>query len=199
MSIRSHLIALLAMTVAGTAAATPPPAPERETTEVTYPRVRLVTSEGDIVVQLDRKRAPITVENFLAYAKADHYDGTIFHRVVKDFVVQTGGYGTDFEQRETREPIVNESGNGLPNWRGTIAMARHEEPHSATSQFYINLDDNDNLDPSVKRWGYCVFGEVIEGMDVVDRIGGKDTAPRREFENMPVEQVVLKDVVLLDE
>lgn len=199
MSIRNRLIALLAMLLVGTAGAATPEAPEKESEGTSYPRVRLETTEGDIVVRLDRTRAPITVENFLEYAKSGHYDGTIFHRVVEDFVIQTGGYGTDFKEKETREPIVNESGNGLRNWRGTIAMARHADPHSAASQFYVNLDDNDNLDPSIKRWGYCVFGEVIEGMDVVDRIGEKKTTPRSRFENMPVEQVVLEDVVLLDE
>jgi peptidyl-prolyl cis-trans isomerase A (cyclophilin A) len=139
------LIAALAAGAAANAADTPP-----------YPKVRVQTSQGAIVLRLDADRAPVTVRNFLQYVAAGHYDGTIFHRVMDGFVVQGGGYTAALEEKPTGEPVVNESGNGLRNLRGTIAMARTEHPHSATAQFYINLQDNLALDPSERRWGYCV-------------------------------------------
>lgn len=145
--------------------------------QMPYPAVEIVTSEGRAVIELDRPKAPITVDNFLKYVAAGHYDGTIIHRVVAEFVVQGGGYDVEFESRPTRDPIVNESGNGLSNARGTIAMARHNDPHTATSQWYVNLDDNEQLDPNRRRWGYAVFGRVVEGMEVFEKIATIETGP----------------------
>lgn len=146
-----------------------------------YPTIEIVTSEGRIVVELDRPRAPLTVANFERYVESGHYDKTVIHRVVPGFVVQGGGYDVELKERPTREPVVNESGNGLSNERGTIAMARVEEPHTATAQWYINLKDNTSLDPNRRRWGYTVFGRVVEGMDVVEKIGAVETGARGQF------------------
>jgi cyclophilin family peptidyl-prolyl cis-trans isomerase len=162
------------------------------------PEVKIVTSEGDIIVQLNSKRAPLTVKNFLEYVKDDFYGGTIFHRVVQGFVIQGGGFTTDYKQKKTRDPIPNESGNGLSNVRGTIAMAREPAPHTATAQFYINLVDNTQLNPQPDRWGYAVFGKVISGMDVVDKIAAVPTGPVGPFKkNAPKTQVIIKKVVLI--
>jgi cyclophilin family peptidyl-prolyl cis-trans isomerase len=164
----------------------------------THPKVRVTTSQGAFVLQLDAERAPLTVKNFLEYVGAAHYDGTIFHRVIAGFVVQGGGYTPDLTEKRTRDPIPNESGNGLSNKRGTIAMARTEDPHSATSQFYINLKDNLALDPSEKRWGYCVFGTVVEGMDIVDKIAAAPTGPRGEIpSDVPKEDIVVEKMELV--
>ena len=156
------------------------------------PRVRLVTSKGTIVVELDREKAPITVSNFLRYVEDGFYDGTIFHRVVPDFVIQGGGFTPDLTRKETRPPIINESNNGLSNLRGTIAMARTSDPDSATSQFYINLVDNTSLDYAPGRPGYAVFGKVIEGMDVVDAIGAVETTTRNGLNDVPVEDIIIE-------
>lgn len=138
-----------------------------------HPRLLISTSEGDIVLELDREKAPATVDNFLSYVDDGFYDGTIFHRVIKGFMAQGGGFDTDFEQKRTKAPVKNEADNGLKNKRGTIAMARTSDPHSATAQFFINTVDNGFLDfssPTPNGWGYAVFGRVVEGMDVLDRI-----------------------------
>jgi peptidyl-prolyl cis-trans isomerase B (cyclophilin B) len=152
------------------------------------PRVRLNTSLGDIVVELFPEQAPRTVDNFLLYTNDGFYDRTLIHRVVPEFVIQGGGYDAEtWEEKPTRRPIRNEANNGLKNSRGTVAMARTANPHSAASQFFINLDDNDNLDHSAKTldgWGYCVFGRVIEGMDVADLIGA--VPAEDEFPNDPI-------------
>lgn len=140
-----------------------------------FPTVRLETSLGDIVVELNRMRAPATVNNFLAYVLDGSYDGTIFHRVMPGFVVQGGGYAADFSERPVNAPVLNESGNGLQNDLGTIAMARFDDPHSATRQFYFNLADNESLDPNSRNWGYTVFGTVLEGRDVLDAIAAVET------------------------
>jgi cyclophilin family peptidyl-prolyl cis-trans isomerase len=162
------------------------------------PKVRVQTSQGAFVVQLDAERAPITVRNFLEYVESGHYEGTIFHRVIAGFVVQGGGVTPELAEKRTRDPIPNESGNGLSNTRGTIAMARTEDPHSATSQFYINLKDNLALNPSEKRWGYCVFGAVVEGMDVVDKIAAMPTGPRGEIpSDVPEEDIVVQKMELV--
>jgi cyclophilin family peptidyl-prolyl cis-trans isomerase len=162
------------------------------------PEVKIVTSEGDIIVQLNAKRAPLTVKNFMEYMKDDFYDGTIFHRVVQGFVIQGGGFTTDYKQKKTRDPIPNESGNGLSNLRGTIAMAGEPAPHTATAQFYINLVDNTQLDPQPERWGYAVFGRVVSGMDVVDKIASVPTGPVGPFKkNAPKTQVIIKKVILI--
>lgn len=137
------------------------------------PQVRLKTNLGDVVLKLDAAKAPVTVENFLTYVKEGHYDDTIFHRVIPNFMAQGGGYTEDFKQKPAHKPIQNEANNGLKNKRGSIAMARTPDPHSATSQFFINFVDNAFLDyksPTPQGWGYAVFGEVTEGMDVVDKM-----------------------------
>lgn len=145
------------------------------------PRVALETTHGTIVLELDAGKAPEAVSNFLAYVDSGFYEGLIFHRVIPGFMVQGGGFDTDYQQRETRAPINNESRNGLSNLRGTIAMARMGHPHSATSQFFINLADNRRLDASEYRWGYTVFGKVVDGMSVVDAIAEVATGPAGDF------------------
>ena len=156
-----------------------------------YPRVRFTTSMGTFVVELDRVNAPITVENFLEYAQDGFYDGTIFHRVIADFMIQGGGYLPGLVEKETRDPITNESDNGLSNERGTIAMARMSDADSATSQFYINVVDNTHLDGQEGQAGYTVFGEVVEGIDVVDAIAEVETESRDSFNDVPVQDVVI--------
>jgi cyclophilin family peptidyl-prolyl cis-trans isomerase len=160
-------------------------------------RVRIETSAGNIVVQLESERAPLTVKNFLQYARENHFAGTLFHRVVNGFVIQGGGYDKELKPKPTGAPIPNESGNGLINRRGTIAMARTGDPHSADSQFYINLADNVALDPKPTRWGYAVFGEVVEGMNVVDEIGHQATTTKGPMPDMPVAPVIIQKVVVL--
>lgn len=156
------------------------------------PRVALETSKGRIVVEVFPAKAPITVANFLQYVKAGFYDGVIFHRVIPDFMVQTGGFTPDMKQKPTRGQIKNESTNGLRNERGTLSMARLSEPHTASSQFFINLKDNGGLDHSPRGWGYTVFGQVVEGMDVVDAIAAVRTTTKGQHENVPVEPVTIK-------
>jgi peptidyl-prolyl cis-trans isomerase A (cyclophilin A) len=140
-----------------------------------FPTVLLETSMGNIVIELNRMRAPVTSNNFLRYVLDGAYNQTIFHRVVPGFVVQGGGYTEQVEERDTFAPIINESGNGLKNRALTVAMARYDDPHSATNQFYFNLADNESLDPNSRSWGYAVFGEVISGWDVVMAIAGVET------------------------
>ena len=158
-----------------------------------FPQVLIETSVGNVLIELDRTRAPITVNNFLAYVMAGHYDGTIFHRVIRDFVVQGGGYDIFFGERPLRPEIYNESGNGLKNQLYTIAMAREKEPHSASAQFFFNMGDNTSLDPG-KDWGYTVFGMVMEGSDVLDLIsrGQTQVHPQLGWEDVPLKPVVLK-------
>ena len=163
-------------------------------------KVRLHTSHGDIEITLDTERAPNTAENFAQYVREGHYDGTIFHRVVAEFMIQGGGYTADFKLKPTRPNIPNESGNGLSNVRGTIAMARTGDPHSADSQFFINVvnNDTDRLDPMPTKWGYAVFGKVVDGMDVVDEIAYGATGPGGPFaENVPAVPVIIEKVSLV--
>lgn len=164
-----------------------------------YPRVEFDTSLGKIVVELDRTRAPITVDNFLTYVVKGEYDNTIFHRVISDFVVQGGGLNTKLEELPAGKPIVNESGNGLTNTMGTIAMARSNEPHSATRQFYFNVTDNTALNPSKQRWGYAVFGEIIEGKTVLEAMAVVETTKNTKLNwpNVPVTPIILKTAKLL--
>jgi len=166
-----------------------------------FPTVRLETSMGDVVVELDRRRAPITVNNFLRYVLAGAYDGTIFHRVMPGFVVQGGGYTEAIEERELFPPIVNESGNGLKNMPMTIAMARYDDPHSATNQFYFNLAANASLDPNPRSWGYAVFGQVVSGQDVVEAIAGVETGYHEglDAENVPLVPVKLLSAMVLEQ
>ncbi|MCL1058276.1 peptidyl-prolyl cis-trans isomerase [Shewanella gelidimarina] len=164
-----------------------------------YPEVEFDTSMGKIVVELDRTRAPLTVDNFLTYVVKGHYDNTLFHRVIADFVVQGGGLDLNKDERPTDKPIVNESGSGLSNLTGTIAMAREAEPHSATSQFYFNIVDNEKLDPSSRRWGYAVFGEVTSGMEVLAAMALVPTEfnSKLKWPDFPIEDIVLKKATLL--
>jgi cyclophilin family peptidyl-prolyl cis-trans isomerase len=160
--------------------------------------VRVHTNLGSFVIQLETQRAPLTTANFLEYVRAGHYDGTIFHRVVGNFVIQGGGYDREFNERPTRDPIPNESGNGLSNARGTVGLARTGHPHSGTSQFYVNLVDNPMLDPQPSRWGYAVFGRVIEGMSVVDDIGAVATSEAGPFESdVPLKPIVIEKMEVL--
>jgi cyclophilin family peptidyl-prolyl cis-trans isomerase len=155
-------------------------------------RVKFETTTGQFVVELDAARAPLSTANFSQYVRDGHYDGTIFHRVVGNFVVQGGGYSPDGVEKPTRPAIPNESGNGQSNRRGTVAMARHDDPHSASSQFYVNLVDNLSLDPAPTRWGYAVLGRVIEGMDVIDKIASVATGSKAPFgDDVPMEPVVI--------
>ncbi|MGD2082831.1 MAG: peptidylprolyl isomerase [Chromatiales bacterium] len=155
--------------------------------------VTLHTNYGDIVLELDAERAPKTVDNFLGYVRDGFYDGTIFHRVIKGFMVQGGGFGPGMIPKQTGEPIENEADNGLKNEKGAIAMARTSQPHSATAQFFINVADNGFLDyPGQDGWGYCVFGRVVDGMDVVERIKGVDTGSQAGHQDVPVDDVVIE-------
>ncbi len=197
---------LLALTVAGTALAGTP-SPEGH---AVGPRVRFTTNLGTFVVELEPEKAPKTVENFLRYVRDGFYDGTVFHRVIPGFVVQGGGFTADLVQKPTRAPIPNEAANGLSNVRGTIAMARTSDPDSATAQFYINLRDNTALnrrDGTPAGAGYCVFGRVVEGMDVVDAIGrvpthtaaAKDPRSGRRYgmRDVPVKPVIIEKAEVL--
>ncbi|QFY88287.1 peptidyl-prolyl cis-trans isomerase [Magnetovirga frankeli] len=159
-------------------------------------KVLMQTSLGDISLQLDADKAPKTVENFLRYVDKGFYDGTIFHRVIYDFMIQGGGFDRDLNKKQTLAPVRNEAKNGLKNDRGSIAMARTADPHSATAQFFINHADNNNLDhPSFDGWGYTVFGKVIDGMDVVDKIAEQATEDRPGgLQNVPKKTVVIKSI-----
>ena len=197
-SVRLALGVLLA-TSAACAFAGAPPAPVSLNPPPVKPEVKFVTTEGDFIVQLDPRRAPLTVKNFLEYVRSGFYNGTIFHRVVPGFVIQGGGFTDTYKEKKTRKPIPNESGNGLSNLRGTIAMARETAPHTATSQFYINLADNTKLDPQPNRWGYAVFGKVISGMKTIDNIASVPTGPAGPFkQDAPQIPVVIQKAVLLN-
>jgi peptidyl-prolyl cis-trans isomerase B (cyclophilin B) len=155
--------------------------------------IKLHTNHGVITLELDAEKAPKTVENFIAYAQAGHYDGTIFHRVIDGFMIQGGGFEPGMKQKPTREPVENEAKNGLKNTRGTIAMARTSAPHSATAQFFINVADNGFLDyPGQDGWGYCVFGKLTEGLEVMDKIKNVKTGRSGFHQDVPVEDVVIE-------
>ena len=160
------------------------------------------TSLGDIKLELLADKAPASVENFISYAKSGSYDGTIFHRVISSFMIQGGGFTPDMEKRATREPIANEANNGLSNLRGTVAMARTNNPHSATAQFFINTQDNLNLnytgESSSRTWCYAVFGRVTEGMSVVDEIRFVETTSAPPYSNVPKVPVVIESVEIID-
>ncbi len=164
--------------------------------------ILMKTSKGDIKIELDRDKAPKTVENFLAYAKAGHYDGTIFHRVIGTFMIQGGGFDENMNQKPAPKTVENEADNGLSNERGTIAMARTSDPQSASAQFFINVNDNAFLDFRARTpqdWGYCVFGKVVDGMDVVDAIKDVPTGRHGSFQDVPVDPVTIEKVIVLDE
>ena len=158
-----------------------------------HPHVYFETTEGKIVLELEGNRAPITVRNFLSLVDSGHFDGTVFHRVMPNFMIQGGGYTPDLKDRKPENTIPNESGNGMSNAYGTIAMARTGDPHSAAAQFFINVSDNSRLDPNPNSWGYAVFGYVIEGMDVVDKIAAVQTGPGGRFKSdVPRVPIVIK-------
>lgn len=163
-----------------------------------FPQVKLETSMGVIIVELDRIRAPLTVDNFLTYVVSGEYDNTIFHRVVSEFIVQGGGYNENFELKKVNENIVNESGNGLKNEIGTIAMAKERHPHSANRQFFFNVNDNTSLDPG-RKWGYTVFGAITEGQEVVDAMAlvTTDYSDVMGWEDVPLEPIMLIKASLL--
>ena len=159
------------------------------------PRVQVVTSLGNFVVELNAERAPLTVAHFLKYVDQGQYYGTIFHRVIANFVVQGGGFDANYKLKPATFKVINESGNGLTNQRGTIGLARAQDPHGGDCQFYVNLFDNGALDPNQTRWGYAVFGRVVLGMDVVDRIGNLSTGARGPLkEDAPLQQVLIERI-----
>ena len=181
-------LSLVAWAIAGAASKVP-----------AHPYVEVVTTQGTFILQLDGKLAPLTVANFLKLVDKRFYDGLVFHRVIPGFMIQAGGYTPKLKEKEPRETVPNESGNGVSNRRGTIAMARTEEPHSAGSQFFINVVDNTRLNPGIDRWGYTVFGFVIEGMDVVDMIASAQTGPRGKFSSdVPIVPIVIKKMSRFD-
>ena len=160
------------------------------------PNVLLDTTEGEILIELYPDKAPETVANFLKYVDQGFYKNTIFHRVIKGFMIQGGGLTLKMEEKPTNAPVKNEADNGLKNDRGTIAMARTMDPHSATAQFFINLVDNDFLNhtaPTMQGWGYCVFGKVVDGMDVVDKIGKTKTGSRPPYDDVPLDSVLINE------
>jgi len=164
-------------------------------------KVQLTTSYGAITLELDTKKAPKTVENFISYVKNGHYDGTIFHRVIEDFVIQGGGLDVNMKEKTTGPPIRNEANNGLRNLFGTIAMARTPDPHSASAQFFINTTDNAFLDFSKETndgWGYCVFGKVVNGLDIVEKIEEVSTTKRSGYQDVPVEAIIIEKAVVIE-
>jgi peptidyl-prolyl cis-trans isomerase A (cyclophilin A) len=183
---RSALVLAAALTFAATGHA-----------QQAAPRVKLATSAGDIVLELDAAKAPKTVENFLQYVKDKHYDGTVFHRVIDGFMIQGGGFTADMQQKPTRAPIALEAGNGLKNDKYTVAMARTGNPNSATSQFFINVKNNDSLNaPNPDGYGYTVFGKVVAGTDVVDKIRAVQTGNKGGMQNVPLETITIQSATL---
>jgi peptidyl-prolyl cis-trans isomerase B (cyclophilin B) len=161
--------------------------------------ITLTTNHGNIVIELDHEKAPKTCENFEQYVRDGHYDGTVFHRVINNFMIQGGGFMPDMMQKPTRDPIENEAKNGLRNVTGSIAMARTSAPHSASAQFFINVKDNGFLDyPGQDGWGYCVFGKVTNGMDVIDKIKIVETTNRAGHSDVPVDPVVIEKAEITD-
>jgi peptidyl-prolyl cis-trans isomerase B (cyclophilin B) len=161
--------------------------------------IKLTTNHGDILIELDAEKAPLTCANFEQYVRDGHYDGTVFHRVINGFMIQGGGMTPDMQPKPTRAPIQNEAKNGLKNLIGSIAMARTMEPHSATSQFFINVSDNGFLDhPGQDGWGYCVFGRVVEGMEAVNAIKSVQTGNRRGHQDVPLQDVIIERAVVID-
>ncbi|MFP3563147.1 peptidylprolyl isomerase [Paraburkholderia sp. IMGN_8] len=163
--------------------------------------VELHTNHGVIKLELDAEKAPKSVENFLNYVKAGHYDNTVFHRVIDGFMIQGGGFEPGMKQKPTAEPITNEANNGLKNVNGSVAMARTNDPHSATAQFFINVNDNDFLNhssPTPQGWGYAVFGKVVEGLDIVEKIKKVKTGSKGFHQDVPVDDVVIEKAVIVD-
>lgn len=164
--------------------------------------VMMTTTVGPMTIELDADSAPKTVENFLSYVAGGFYDGTIFHRVIDNFMIQGGGFTADMEQKSTQAPIENEANNGLKNQRGTIAMARTQDPHSATAQFFINVQDNDFLNhtgENMQGWGYAVFGKVTDGDDVLDKIRAVQTGSQAGHQDVPVEPIIIESVAIISD
>jgi peptidyl-prolyl cis-trans isomerase B (cyclophilin B) len=193
--------ASLTLATAGAAYAAPSTTHQGKPAMSTSPKVKLHTNMGDIVIALDAEKAPKTVENFLSYVNEGFYDGTIFHRVINNFMIQGGGFEPGMKQKPTHAPIDNEANNGLKNDRYTVAMARTADPHSATAQFFINVADNDFLNftaPTPNGWGYAVFGKVVEGTDVVDHIKAVKTGNKGFHQDVPVEDVVIEKASVVE-
>ncbi|HTB89506.1 MAG TPA: peptidylprolyl isomerase [Steroidobacteraceae bacterium] len=168
-----------------------PKAPAKPASAVSAPRLQVFTSMGNFTIELNPERAPLTVTNILAYVDSGHYTNTLFHRVVANFVIQGGGFNDDYTPKAAPLRVNNESGNGLSNVRGSVGLARSEDPHGGNAQFYINLDDNAALDPNATRWGYAVFGRVVDGMDVVERIGNVATGAHGLLKETPIKPVII--------
>ncbi len=192
------ILVLIIVSIGGVAAKAQKQPGENIQPDNYYPMVKFETSMGDIVIELNRKRAPITVNNFLSYVKRGEYNNTIFHRIIPNYIVQGGGYEPEYKERKANRTIYNESGNGLKNDLHTIAMAREDDPHTAKRQFFFNMDDNDNLNPG-KTWGYTVFGSVTEGYEVLDKIAEVETEYKAliRFQDAPVEDVILIKAIVL--
>jgi len=188
----ASLVAVFALSVPGLAAS---PAPAATPTSTVPPRVQVVTSLGNFTIELNSERSPLTVAAFLKYVDSGQYTKTIIHRAIANFVIQGGGFDTDYKLKPAPSKTFNESGNGLSNVRGTVGLARGVEPHSGDCQFYVNVADNTPLDPNPARWGYAVFGKVVEGMDVVDHIASQPTGAAGPIkEDSPLTKVVIERI-----
>ena len=200
--LRLALAGLVTLAAAGVSAAqTNPTSNEGAASMTSTPRVKLSTNYGDMTIALDAEKAPKTVENFLTYVKEGFYNDTVFHRVIDGFMVQGGGFEPGMKQKQTHAPIENEADNGLKNDRYTLAMARTNDPHSATAQFFINVTDNDFLNftaPTASGWGYAVFGKVVEGTETVDKIKAVKTGNRGFHQNVPLEDVVIEKAEIVE-
>jgi peptidyl-prolyl cis-trans isomerase A (cyclophilin A) len=177
-------------------AAAAAPTPVHAATHGVPPQVQVVTSLGNFTIELNEERAPLTVANFLKYVDEGQYTGSTFHRVIQSFVIQGGGFDANYKEKPAARKTFNEPGNGLTNVRGTVGLARPSQPHEGDCQFYVNLADNNALDPNPARWGYAVFGKIVQGMDVVDRIGGQPTGAKAQFkEDVPLTPVMIERIV----
>jgi peptidyl-prolyl cis-trans isomerase B (cyclophilin B) len=197
---RNLLIITMVLTLCFTCPALADNNPPAKQTE-SKPQVKMETSKGTIIIELNTQKAPITSDNFIAYVKSGFYDNTIFHRVIRNFMIQGGGFTEDMQQKSNRPPIQNEADNGLKNNNGTIAMARTNDPHSATSQFFINVKDNTPLNHRSKTgqsWGYCVFGRVIKGMEVVRAIENVATGVKAGHRDVPLKPVMIKRMTMIN-
>ncbi len=197
------LVGLIPLVSLSAQAASPSNSTQKQgvTSMSTTPRVKMSTNQGDFIISLNAEKAPKTVANFLAYVKDGFFDGTIFHRVIDGFMIQGGGFEPGLKQKPTKAPVENEANNGLKNNKYTLAMARTSDPHSATAQFFINVANNDFLNhtaPTAQGWGYAVFGEVVEGQDVIDKMKGVPTANSGFHQNVPTNDVVITKAVVLE-
>jgi cyclophilin family peptidyl-prolyl cis-trans isomerase len=191
------LLAGVLFSTVDAAAAPPPPAATapKPAESAANPTVQVVTSVGNFTIELNAERAPLTVAQFLKYVDQGFYTGTIFHRAIPNFVIQGGGYDAEYKLKGNPAKVVNESGNGLTNQRGTVGLARPPEPHAGDVQFYVNLNDNAELDPNQTRWGYAVFGKIVQGLDVADRISTVATGPKGPFkEDSPLKPVIIERI-----